>query len=101
MSCHCFANTDFIIKADLVFLAMGFMHPIHEGLINSLRLKLDKRGNVFASDKDYKTSIPQIYAAGDIRRGQSLVVWAIREGRLAANSIHNDLKSKKDYKDNT
>ena len=72
---------------------MGFVHPIHDGLLNSLKLKLDKRGNVSASDMDYKTSIPNIYAAGDIRRGQSLVVWAIREGRLAANSIHNDLSS--------
>ncbi len=84
-------NSNFILKADLVLLAMGFIHPIHEGLINSLKLKLDSRGNVKASEKNYKTSINKVYAAGDLRRGQSLVVWAIHEGREAAKSIDEDL----------
>jgi glutamate synthase (NADPH/NADH) small chain len=66
---------------------MGFVHPVHEGLIKGLNLALDQRGNVAASTDDYRTSIDKVFAAGDIRRGQSLVVWAIREGRQAAHAV--------------
>jgi glutamate synthase (NADPH) small chain len=80
-------GSEFELKADLVFLAMGFVHPVHEGMLKSLGVKLDPRGNVEANVKDYKTSIDKIFAAGDARRGQSLVVWAIREGRQAARAV--------------
>ncbi len=85
------AGADFKIEADLVLLAMGFVSPVHEGMIASLGLDLDPRGNVKASDRDYATSRPKIFAAGDMRRGQSLVVWAIREGRQAAHAIDKAL----------
>ena len=75
------------IQGDLVLLAMGFVHPIHEGMINSLGVDLDARGNVKANTFDYQTSIPGVFAAGDMRRGQSLVVWAIREGRQCARAV--------------
>ncbi|MGI9392648.1 MAG: glutamate synthase subunit beta [Parvibaculales bacterium] len=81
------ANSNFTIKADLVLLAMGFTHPVHEGLLKDLKLTLTDRGNIDANVKDYQSSQKKIFAAGDIRRGQSLVVWAIREGRQAAHSI--------------
>ena len=81
------AGTEFELDADLVLLAMGFVHPVHEGMIENLALKLDHRGNVGASTKDYRTSVDKVFAAGDMRRGQSLVVWAIREGRQAAHSV--------------
>ncbi len=80
-------GTEFELKADLVLLAMGFVHPVHEGLIKSLGVALDPRGNVMANVSDYKTSLPKVFAAGDMRRGQSLVVWAIREGRQCASAI--------------
>ena len=80
-------GSQFKIKADLVLLAMGFVHPIYEGLIKRLKIELDTRGNVEANDVDYKTSRKNIFVAGDMRRGQSLVVWAIREGRQAARSV--------------
>ncbi|MGA8321311.1 MAG: glutamate synthase subunit beta [Xanthobacteraceae bacterium] len=80
-------GTEFEINADLVLLAMGFVHPLHEGMIKSLGLKLDQRGNVAASTDDYKTSRDKVFVAGDMRRGQSLVVWAIREGRQAAQAV--------------
>ncbi len=82
-------GTDFEIKADLVLLAMGFVHPVHEGMIAELgdALKLDERGNVLADTETYRTSVDKLFAAGDMRRGQSLVVWAIREGRQAAAAI--------------
>ena len=80
-------GTEFEINADLVLLAMGFVHPVHEGMIKSLGLKLDQRGNVAASTDDYKTSLDKVFVAGDMRRGQSLVVWAIREGRQAAHAV--------------
>jgi glutamate synthase (NADPH/NADH) small chain len=85
------AGTDFKIEADLVLLAMGFLSPVHDGMIGSLGLELDPRGNVKANDRDYATSRPKIFAAGDMRRGQSLVVWAIREGRQAAHAIDKAL----------
>jgi glutamate synthase (NADPH/NADH) small chain len=80
-------NSEFELKADLVLFAMGFVNPVHEGLLSSLGVKLDSRGNVDASTEDYKTSHDKVFVAGDMRRGQSLVVWAIREGRQCARSI--------------
>jgi glutamate synthase (NADPH) small chain len=80
-------GTEFELKADLVLLAMGFVHPVHEGMVKNLGIKLDPRGNVEANLKDYRTSLDKVFAAGDARRGQSLVVWAIREGRQAARAV--------------
>jgi glutamate synthase (NADPH) small chain len=80
-------GSEFEIEADLVLLAMGFVHPVHEGMVKSLGLALDPRGNVSADTLAYQTSLPKIFAAGDMRRGQSLVVWAIREGRQCAHAI--------------
>lgn len=80
-------GTDFELKADLVLLAMGFVHPVHEGMIEVLNVDLDPRGNVLADEFSYATSKKKVFAAGDMRRGQSLVVWAIREGRQAAHAI--------------
>jgi glutamate synthase (NADPH) small chain len=80
-------GTEFDLKADLVLLAMGFVSPVHEGMIEELGLELDQRGNVRANTEDYRTSNPKVFAAGDMRRGQSLVVWAIREGRQAAHAV--------------
>jgi len=70
---------------------MGFVHPLKKGPIDELKLKLDNRGNIEASIDNYMTSEKKVFAAGDSRRGQSLVVWAIREGREAAESIHEYL----------
>ncbi len=80
-------NSEFEIRADLVLLAMGFVHPIHEGLLKETGVNLSDRGNVQANDIDYMTNIDNIFVAGDMRRGQSLVVWAIREGRQVAHSV--------------
>jgi glutamate synthase (NADPH/NADH) small chain len=80
-------GTEFTIKADLVLLAMGFVHPVKDGMLASLGVALDPRGNARANTEDYKTSIAKVFAAGDMRRGQSLVVWAIREGRQCAHAI--------------
>ena len=80
-------GSDFILEADLVLLAMGFTGTVRDGLLESFAVQLDKRGNVQASMDDFRTSDPKIFAAGDARRGQSLVVWAIAEGRKAARSI--------------
>ena len=87
-------DSEFKIEADLVLLAMGFVHPIHEGLVNNLSLKLDNRGNVEADEISFKTSSDKVFVAGDCRRGQSLVVWAISEGRKCAERIDNFLKEK-------
>jgi glutamate synthase (NADPH/NADH) small chain len=84
-------GSEFELKADLVLLAMGFVSPVTEGMIASLGATLDPRNNVAANVLDYRTSVPKVYAAGDMRRGQSLVVWAIREGRQAAHAIDKDL----------
>ena len=81
------AGTEFELDADLVLLAMGFVHPVHEGMIKALGLELDQRGNVKADTLAYRSSNPKVFAAGDMRRGQSLVVWAIREGRQCAHSV--------------
>ena len=80
-------GSEFSLDADLVLLAMGFVHPVHEGMIQELGLELDPRGNVKADTQSYRTSIDKVFAAGDMRRGQSLVVWAIREGRQAARAV--------------
>jgi len=84
-------GTEFELDAGLVLLAMGFVHPVHEGLLKTLGVDLDPRGNVKANLTDYQTSLPKVFAAGDMRRGQSLVVWAIREGRLCARAIDSFL----------
>ena len=88
-------KTEFSLKADLILLAMGFVHPIHEGLIEHSKTELDERGNVKANTEDYKTSSSKIFTAGDMRRGQSLVVWAIREGRQCASSVDHFLTGKR------
>jgi glutamate synthase (NADPH/NADH) small chain len=80
-------GTEFDLQADLVLLAMGFVHPVHEGMIEELGVALDPRGNVKADTNHYVSSVSKIFAAGDMRRGQSLVVWAIREGRQAAHAV--------------
>jgi glutamate synthase (NADPH) small chain len=81
------AGSERELPCELALLAMGFVHPQHEGLLNELGVELDDRGNVKASEKAYNTSINKIFAAGDIRRGQSLVVWAISEGRECARKV--------------
>ena len=81
------AGSEFDLDADLVLLAMGFVSPVHEGMVKDLGVELDQRGNVKANVSDYKSSKEKIFACGDLRRGQSLVVWAIREGRQAAHSV--------------
>ncbi|KAB7740701.1 glutamate synthase small subunit [Parvibaculum sedimenti] len=80
-------GSEFQLKADLVLLAMGFVSPVHEGMLKELAVDLDKRGNVAADTATYKTAKDKIFSAGDMRRGQSLVVWAIREGRQAAREV--------------
>jgi glutamate synthase (NADPH/NADH) small chain len=75
------------IPCELALLAMGFVHPQHEGLIEELGVELDERGNVRADEKKFQTNIPKIFTAGDMRRGQSLVVWAISEGRECARKV--------------
>ena len=83
-------GTEFTIPAQLVLLAMGYVHPVHEGLIDALGVAKDPRGNVRATTDGpgcYATSVPRVFAAGDMRRGQSLVVWAIREGRQCAREV--------------
>ncbi|MEY4091481.1 MAG: hypothetical protein RLZZ496_663 [Pseudomonadota bacterium] len=84
-------GTEFKLRADLVFLAMGFVAPVQEGMVKDLGTKLDPRGNVAADTVQYKTSVDKVFACGDMRRGQSLVVWAIREGRQAAHSVDKHL----------
>ncbi len=83
------------IPADLVLLAMGFVHPVHDGMLHELGVALDGRGNVRAALGDHATSVAKVFAAGDMRRGQSLVVWAIREGREAASAIHRFLMAER------
>jgi glutamate synthase (NADPH/NADH) small chain len=84
------AGSEFELPADLVLLAMGFVNPVHEGLLDDLGVAYDGRGNVKGDtdgDAAYKTSVDKVFAAGDMRRGQSLVVWAIREGRQCARAV--------------
>ena len=85
------SGSAFDLRADLVLLAMGFVSPIPEGLLQGLGVDLDKRGNVVADQKSYLSSVENIYVCGDMRRGQSLVVWAIREGRQAAHAVDKAL----------
>jgi len=80
-------DSEFKLKADLVLFAMGFVSPVHEGLLEKLAVKLDGRDNVAATMENYETSVKNVFSAGDCRRGQSLVVWAIAEGRQAARSV--------------
>ena len=79
-------GTEKEIPADLVLLAMGFLHPQKEGLVEQLGVELDERGNITRS-KQYATSVPGVFVAGDAGRGQSLIVWAIAEGRAAAAAV--------------
>lgn len=92
-------GSEFELKSDLVTLAMGFVHPVHEGMLDELGVALDARGNVAGSTEGhdaYRTSIEGVFAAGDMRRGQSLVVWAIREGRQAARAVDEYLMGSSD-----
>jgi glutamate synthase (NADPH/NADH) small chain len=89
-------GSEFDLKADLVLLAMGFVSPVKDGLLESLNVKLDGRGNVAADVTTYAASIDKVFACGDMRRGQSLVVWAIREGRQAAQAVDSFLMGKSD-----
>jgi glutamate synthase (NADPH/NADH) small chain len=89
-------GTEFELKADLVLLAMGYLHPVHAGMLAELAVKFDARGNVAADTDNYRTSMPKVFAAGDVRRGQSLVVWAIREGRQCARAVDEFLTGASD-----
>nr|VFK78125.1 MAG: glutamate synthase (NADH) small subunit [Candidatus Kentron sp. SD] len=84
-------GSEFFVKADLVLLALGFLHPTRSGLLEELGVALDKRGNV-AAKEDCRTSVDKVFTAGDMRRGQSLVVWAIREGRQCAQAVDRYLR---------
>ena len=84
---HDVPNTEFVLKADLVLFAMGYVHPVHGGMLDALGVAYDARGNVNADTETYRTSTSKVFAAGDTRRGQSLVVWAIREGRQCARAV--------------
>jgi len=90
------AGSEFTLKADLVLLAMGFVGPNPTGLIEQASVALDARGNVAANTSDYATSQEGIFSCGDMRRGQSLVVWAIREGRQCARSVDLHLMGRTD-----
>jgi glutamate synthase (NADPH/NADH) small chain len=84
-------DSAFELKADLVLLAMGFVGPRKAGLVEQSGVERDGRGNVKANVLDYKTSVPNVFSCGDMRRGQSLVVWAIREGRQCARAVDEAL----------
>jgi glutamate synthase (NADPH/NADH) small chain len=83
-------GTEFVLEADLVLIAIGFEHPEHEGLVEQLALKLDRRGNV-RTKQTYRTTVERVYACGDARIGQSLIVTAIAEGRKCARIVNRDL----------
>ena len=92
-------GSEFELKAELVTLAMGFLHPLHQGMLDDLGIRLDDRGNVAAPVEGhidgraaYQTNIDNVFSAGDMRRGQSLVVWAIREGRQCARAVDGYLR---------
>ena len=91
-----FGDIDLDSQADLVLLAMGFLNPVAEGLLDDLGVGLDGRGNVAADTESYRTSLDKVFAAGDMRRGQSLVVWAIREGRQCARAVDEYLMGRSD-----
>lgn len=84
-------GSEFVLKADLILLAMGFVGPRKQGLLEQAGVELDPRGNVKGNVADYKTSVDNVFACGDMRRGQSLVVWAIREGRQCARAVDEAL----------
>jgi glutamate synthase (NADPH/NADH) small chain len=84
---HDVPGSEFELEADLVLFAMGYLHPVHEGMLDELGVKYDARGNVAADTESYQTSVSKVFAAGDTRRGQSLIVWAIREGRQCARAV--------------
>jgi len=84
---HEVAGSEFELPAQLVTLAMGFTHPVHTGMLEEIGVDKDKAGNVAANTGDYRTSLDKVFSAGDMRRGQSLVVWAIREGRQCASAV--------------
>jgi glutamate synthase (NADPH/NADH) small chain len=88
------AGSEREIPCETAFLAMGFVHPLHSGLLNELGIELDEKGNVRANEKEYRTNINKIFSAGDMRRGQSLVVWAINEGRECASNVDKFLSGK-------
>lgn len=90
---HEIAGSEREIPCELALLAMGFLHPQHVGLLARLGVELDERGNVKASENSYQTNIPKIFTAGDMRRGQSLVVWALSEGRECAKRVDEYLMS--------
>jgi glutamate synthase (NADPH/NADH) small chain len=90
------AGSEFELPADLVLLAMGYIHPRHEGMLQDLGVALDGRGNVRADEQRYQTTVGKVFVAGDMRRGQSLVVWAIREGRQAARAVDEFLMGRSD-----
>jgi glutamate synthase (NADPH/NADH) small chain len=83
-------GSEFVLEADLVLIAIGFEHPEHDGLVEQLDLQLDRRGNIRTS-QTYRTSAPGVYACGDARIGQSLIVTAIAEGRKCARIVNKDL----------
>jgi len=92
-------GSEFTLEAELALLAMGFLHPVHEGMLKELEIDLDARGNVKGSTEGphaYHTSITGVFSAGDMRRGQSLVVWAIREGRQCARAVDEWLMGRSD-----
>jgi glutamate synthase (NADPH/NADH) small chain len=89
------SGTEYELAADLVLLAMGFLGPRREGLLTDLGVKLTDRGNVWR-DANWMTSVPGVFAAGDMQRGQSLIVWAIAEGRSAARGVDLYLMGKSD-----
>jgi glutamate synthase (NADPH/NADH) small chain len=89
-------GSEFTIDVDLVLLAMGFLGPVPDGIVKQLGVSLTERGNI--ATNGYASSVPKVYAAGDMRRGQSLVVWAIAEGRQAAEQIDRDLRAERPEK---
>ena len=89
-------GSEFEMPADLVLLAMGFLGPAQKGLLEELGVEKDARSNVKADTEKYQTSVAKVFAAGDMRRGQSLVVWAIREGRQCARSVDEFLMGASD-----
>ena len=94
-------GTEQELPCDMVFIAAGFLHPQHDGMLEQLGIKLDGRGNV--ADENYQTNNPKVFTAGDMRRGQSLVVWAMSEGREAARAVDEYLmgSSNLEMKDNS
>jgi glutamate synthase (NADPH/NADH) small chain len=85
-------GSGFVLQADLVLLAMGFVHVEHSKLLTDLGVQFDSRGNI-QTDKNYMSSVPGVFAAGDAVRGASLVVWAINQGRQAAQAVDTYLKA--------